>query len=153
MVVMPWVGIVGFRQQCRVGAIAGAALLFLAGCATPEPPPLPERLDLVHGQGRFWQIDREGLESSYLFGTFHISDPRVIDVPEVVEQAFVRAQTAAFEYDYKNEESPYSLERVKLPEDTTLRSLIGSGAFGRLTSVMQGRGFYGPRNDIKPWAF
>jgi uncharacterized protein YbaP (TraB family) len=45
------------------------------------------------------------------------------------------------------------IERVKLPEGTTLRSLIGTGHFGKLTYIMKGRGYYKPRNDLKPWVF
>ncbi|MBT3279814.1 MAG: hypothetical protein HN370_10665 [Phycisphaerales bacterium] len=48
----------------------------LAGCATPPEPTAIE-------QPFLWEISGNGLESSsYLFGTIHIGDPRVVgDAP------------------------------------------------------------------------
>lgn len=128
----------------------------LAACAHPEAPPLPPRVDIPHGQGRIWQIDREGLPSSYVFGTLHVTDPRVRSLPVEVGNAFRRSQIAAFEVvddPDREEEDDFGIDRVKLPEGTTLRSLIGAHAYGQLTSIMQGRGYYKPRNDLKPWVF
>lgn len=145
---------VGVRRRATKLFLAALPAVLLAACATPEPVPLPERLDVAYGQGRIWQIDGQGIEPSYVFGTFHISDPRVLDVPAAVETAFTEAEVAAFEYDYgpdKEEENRIDRKRFKLPEDTTLRSIIGNGAFGNLTSIFKGRGYWRPRNDLKPW--
>lgn len=141
-------------NRTRASWAAPLILLLAAGCAAPEPTPLPERPDIAFGQGRIWQVDREGMEPSYVFGTFHISDPRVLDLPAAAEDAFVSAEIAAFEYDYGPDAEAFEadVEMVKLPEGTTLRSIVGNATFGKLQFIMESRDLR-PRNDLKPWVF
>ncbi|MGF1631752.1 MAG: TraB/GumN family protein [Kiloniellaceae bacterium] len=130
------------------------ALLLLSACATQEPPPPPQRVEVPHGEGRIWQVEGEDIERSFVFGTFHISDPRVLAIPAAAEKAFAGASIAAFEYDYGPKDHPVppiDRERFKLEEGTTLRGVIGARAFGKLSSVLQGVGYWKPRNDLKPW--
>jgi uncharacterized protein len=139
-----------------LGLLALAALpaLMLAACATPEPLPLPAPLDAPYNQGRIWKIEGEGIEPSYVFGTFHIADSKVLDIPPAVERAFRDSPIAAFEYDYdpaKEDENRIDRDRYKLPEGTTLRSLVGARVYGDLTSIIQGLGYWRPNNELKPW--
>ena len=129
--------------------------LLLSACAKPEAPPLPEPLDVPHGQGRIWQIEGDGIETSYLFGTMHVSDPRVLDIPYEVEQAVNNSEIAAFEALLAPGENEQRSEEdyVKLPDGTTTRGLIGARSWGKLVSIYKGRGYWKPRNDIKPWVF
>lgn len=139
-------------RQCRSAVSAAVLAVLVVGCAAPEPLVLPPRPDIPFDQGRIWQIDGEGLAPSYVFGTYHISDPRVIDIPLAVEDAFVSAEIAAFEYDYGPDAEKFEVEAemVKLPEGTTLRSIVGNGTFGKLQFIIEGDGWT-PRNDLKPW--
>ena len=141
------------RAQRQV--IAAIVLsLSLAACAKPEPLPLPEPLDIPFSQGRIWMIEGEDIEPSYVFGTFHISDPKVIDIPPAAEEAFVSSSVAAFEYDYdpeKEEENRIDRERYRLPDDATLRGLVGNSVYGDLTSIIKGLGYWRPNNELKPW--
>src|SRR5690606_32925516 len=41
-----------------------------------------------NGQNTFWKIEKEGAPTSYLFGTVHVSDPRVTALLEAVSKAF-----------------------------------------------------------------
>ncbi|GAB4393783.1 MAG: TraB/GumN family protein [Kiloniellaceae bacterium] len=137
----------------RPAAVLGP-LLLLISCTKPEPLPLPEPLDIPHGQGRIWQVEGEGIYTSYVFGTFHIADSKVLDIPPAVETAFVNSPIAAFEYDYdpaKEEENRIDRERYKLPEGTTLRGLVGPQVWGDLTNVIKGLGYWRPNNELKPW--
>ena len=142
------------RHAARL-LLAVAPALLLAACATPEPPPLPEPLDIPYNQGRIWKVEKEGYETGYVFGTFHISDPRVLSIPSAAEEAFAGAQIAAFEYDHENDKHPDSEDLIKLPEDTSLIALIGAGPFGQLKNIIRDRsgGSRIPRNDVKPWIF
>jgi uncharacterized protein len=135
-------------------ALAAVPALLLAACATPEPLPLPEPLDIPYNQGRIWKIEGEDIKPSYVFGTFHIADSKVLGIPPAVERAFVDSPIAAFEYDYdpaKEEENRIDRERYKLPEGTTLRSLVGGRVYGDLTHIIQGQGYWRPNNELKPW--
>ena len=143
------------RPRVVLTALALVPALLLAACASPEPLPLPEPLDLPYDQGRIWKVEKEGYETGYVFGTFHISDPRVLEIPDAAEEAFVSAKIAAFEYDHENDERPDSEDRIKLPEGTSLISLIGAGPYGKLKNIIRDRtgGSRIPRNDVKPWIF
>ncbi|GAB4355041.1 MAG: TraB/GumN family protein [Kiloniellaceae bacterium] len=145
----------GLRRRGAFLVLAALPALLLAACATPEPPPLPDRVDIPHSQGRLWKVEGEGIYTSYLFGTMHVSDPRVLDVPHVVRSSLRSADIAAFEIaPPPDQERPrFGEDRYKLPRGTTLTGLIGNRAWGQLVSIYKGRGYWKPRNDIKPWVF
>jgi len=46
-----------------------------------------------NGQGLLWKIERDGAKPSYLFGTMHMSDTRIVNLPEPVEKAFDTSET------------------------------------------------------------
>lgn len=49
-------------------------------------------------RGRLWRVEGRGAQSpSWIFGTIHVADERVIALPPAVEQAFAAARTYAFE--------------------------------------------------------
>ncbi len=52
-----------------------------------------------NNSGIFWKIEKEGLPPSYLLGTMHVSDPRVIDLPKGAEDAFSASNTLIVESD------------------------------------------------------
>ena len=143
-----------FSARWRALAVAGVAVSALAACATPEPLPLPPSLDMPYNQGRIWKIEGEDIQPSYVFGTFHIADSKVLDIPPAVEQAFVSSPIAAFEYDHdpaKEEETRIDRERYRLPEGTTLRSKVGARVYGDLTNIIKGLGYWRPNNELEPW--
>lgn len=129
-------------------------ILAVAACAPREPIPLPERPTIPFGEGRIWKVEGDDTAPSYVFGTYHISDPRVLDIPNAVERAFRNAEIAVFEYKKERDEERERIDSdmVKLPTDTTLKGLVGAGTYGKLKFIMGSRG-YSPRNDLKPWVF
>ena len=64
----------------------------LAHMEQAEPAKLAairERARLTpNGEGRLWKIEKEGLEPSFLFGTMHMTDPRVVALPPAAQAAF-----------------------------------------------------------------
>lgn len=50
-----------------------------------------------YGRGVLWQVSKPGTEPSFLFGTMHMADPRLIKLPENAEAAFNRSGTLALE--------------------------------------------------------
>jgi uncharacterized protein len=54
---------------------------------------------VLNGRGIFWRIEKDGLDTSYLLGTMHVSDPRVLDLPENVEDARFDASVVVVESD------------------------------------------------------
>ena len=60
--------------------------------------------ELVHGQGRLWQVRAEpGGASSHVFATLHSDEPAVLDLPLHVKRAFARSERFAFELDFERD--------------------------------------------------
>lgn len=65
-------------------------------------PRLVERIEaeaaaVPNGNGLLWRIEHPGAEPSWLFGTMHMSDPRVVTLPPAAQAAFDRADTVVIE--------------------------------------------------------
>ncbi|GGE06357.1 hypothetical protein GCM10011390_26840 [Aureimonas endophytica] len=56
-----------------------------------------EAAKVPNGEGRFWRVEKDGLPPSYLFGTMHLSDPRILARPPAVEAALGAAKTVVIE--------------------------------------------------------
>lgn len=124
-----------FRRLPAFPAALAVALL-LAGCAAP----LPERIDVVHGQGLLWQIDKKGYEPSYLYGTIHISDYKVRQLAPPVAEAFRRAHLAAFELteDEEGRDGPvFPPSAVLLPAGQSLQELLDAETYERLIDIAE----------------
>ena len=50
-----------------------------------------------NGSGLLWKIEKLGIEPSYLFGTMHVTDPRVTKMPKAAQAAFDGAGTVVIE--------------------------------------------------------
>ena len=52
---------------------------------------------IPNGQAVLWKVERSGIAPSYLFGTMHVSDPRVAQLSPVVRKAVLGSRTVAVE--------------------------------------------------------
>jgi uncharacterized protein len=50
-----------------------------------------------NGSGLLWKIEKSGVEPSWLFGTMHVTDPRVTALPSAAQAAFDSAGTVVIE--------------------------------------------------------
>lgn len=50
-----------------------------------------------NGKGLLWKITKDGVAPSYVFGTMHLSDPRLLDLPQKVKTAFDASPVLALE--------------------------------------------------------
>ncbi|CCF21205.1 GumN family protein [Pseudorhizobium banfieldiae] len=60
---------------------------------------MAEGRDVVNGQGLFWKVEREGIAPSYLLGTMHVTDPRVLKMPPGAAEAHAAARVIVIESD------------------------------------------------------
>lgn len=58
---------------------------------------IAEGQKVPNGKGIFWRIEKEGIQTSYLLGTMHLSDPRVLDLPDSVEEVRYDARVVVVE--------------------------------------------------------
>lgn len=56
-----------------------------------------EAAETPNGKGTFWKIEKPGVAPSYLFGTMHMTDPRLIDLGPAAQKALDSASTVVIE--------------------------------------------------------
>src|SRR5690606_15796648 len=69
----------------------------LARMASEEPARLEKiraaAAAVENGEALLWRVEAEDRPPSWLFGTMHLSDPRVVKLDDAVRDAFHQAQT------------------------------------------------------------
>ncbi|MCF3639988.1 TraB/GumN family protein [Rhizobium sp. TRM95111] len=111
-----------------------------------------------NGKGIFWRIEKAGTAPSYLLGTMHVTDPRVLAMPDGARAAFDGASTVVVESDEIADEKKAGAALLSRPDLTMFtdgRSITGllSDADERtLADGLQRRGLSLPAlNRMKPW--
>ena len=56
-----------------------------------------EANDIPYSNGELWKIQKDDGPASYLFGTMHLSDPRVLEISQKTRARFAAATTLALE--------------------------------------------------------
>lgn len=111
-----------------------------------------------NGVGTFWKIEKDGKQPSWLLGTMHISDPRILKMPEGASHAFSEAGTVIVESDEITSEKQAAASIFAKPELTmftdgkSIIDLISKDDAAKLERGLQERGI--PLNAVlkmKPW--
>jgi uncharacterized protein YbaP (TraB family) len=104
-------------------------------------------------KGLLWRVSRAGVAPSYLFGTIHVADPRVLDLPDPVASALARARRYYTESFQGEREAMRLLEAGQFDDGRRLEPLIGAGAYAKVVEMLRERQV--PDDVIarlKPWA-
>lgn len=103
-------------------------------------------------KGVLWQVSKSGVARSHIYGTLHVADARLAELPRPVRKAFDDARSLTVEYvagDYGKERF---LEAAMFLDRQTLGEKIGAEDFGRVVEALKpvglGREFV---NKLKPW--
>lgn len=105
------------------------------------------------GRGLLWRVSRRNTAPSYIFGTIHVADPRVLDLSEAVLDAFARCRRLLVETLYARPEEARFFDAGQFEDGTRLEALIGADAFGKVAVQLRARKL--PEDviaRIKPWA-
>lgn len=111
-----------------------------------------------NGSGLLWKIEKEGLAPSYLFGTMHVTDPRVTTLPEAARQVFDKSGTVVIETTEVLDQSKMMSVFVERPDlmmfmdGTTLDSLLTPADREIVDKALKVRGI--PPASVakmKPW--
>lgn len=107
-----------------IGSVIAAAAAIMPLCASAEAPAAAQQtctgIDMLaeaetkdpdlyrsvmeaakkleNTEAILWKVEKAGVAPSHLFGTIHISDPRVTTLSDKVKQAFGEAKTVVLEY-------------------------------------------------------
>jgi len=103
-------------------------------------------------RGLLWRVSKRGVAPSHVFGTIHVADPRLAELPPAVRRAFDGAKSLLLEF----MPDPYSRERfleaALFLDHQTLEQKIGTEDFQRAVEYLQPIGLSREFvNRLKPW--
>ncbi|MEO3387195.1 TraB/GumN family protein [Mesorhizobium sp. CAU 1741] len=128
-----------------------------------DDPALLERIraeaeQVANGDALLWRVEKDDTEPSYLFGTMHMSDPRVVSLPSRAQAAFDEASTVVIETTDVLDQSKMMAAMLSDPglmmftDETTLFSLLSAQDRASVEAALASRGI--PPASVakmKPW--
>ena len=117
-----------------------------------------EAAAIPNGKGNFWRIEKAGTEPSFLLGTMHVTDPRVLGMPAAAAPAFDKAATVIVESDEIVDDKKIAASLLTRPELTmfldgkSITDILSPDNVARLEKGLKERGI--PLNAVsrmKPW--
>jgi hypothetical protein len=111
-----------------------------------------------NGQGIFWKVEKQGLKPSYLLGTMHVTDPRVLTMPKGAREAADAADVVVIESDEILDEKKAAASLLMHPELTmftdgkSVKDHLDTDEMKKLETGLKERGLaLGAVARMKPW--
>ncbi|MBB3997494.1 TraB/GumN family protein [Aureimonas pseudogalii] len=111
-----------------------------------------------NGTGRLWRVERAGVAPSFLFGTMHLSDPRILALPAPAEAALASARRVVIETTDVLDPAAMAAALLSRPDLTTLKpgetleTLLGSDELARLAPLLAERSLpLAAIRTLQPW--
>lgn len=148
------------RARAEMPVCSGENLLQTLGSEDPAKldAVVAEAAKTENGDGLLWTVEKEGSAPSYLFGTMHMTDPRVTALPAPAQTAFEASSTVVIETLDVLDEAKMAAALMSKPElmmftdSTTLTSLLAPDEAAAVDSALDARGI--PPfsvSKMKPW--
>ena len=119
---------------------------------------LAEADAVPNGKSIFWKIEKPGLRPSWLLGTMHVTDPRVLSLPKGAADASHGADTIVVESDEILDEKKAALALLAKPELTmftdgsTIGKFLSAEDNARLEAGLKQRGIpLAAVSRMRPW--
>ena len=136
--------------------VAGLLWLVAALTALPIYADIAAKADVAgtekYSRGLLWRIEHDGSPPSYLFGTLHSDDPRVLQLAPPVRQAFDRARSFTMEVVADADAVLLMAQRMFYQDGRTLAGVAGDALYRRARQALAERGL--PDLGLerqKPW--
>ena len=117
-----------------------------------------EAAQVPNGEGRFYRVERPGVAPSFLYGTMHLSDPRVLTLPPEARAAFDAASGMLIETtDALNQAAMAKAllarpDLTTLPGGQTLEALVPADEMARLRPELDARAMpLAAIRTLQPW--
>jgi len=102
--------------------------------------------------GLLWKVEGTGMPPSYIFGTIHIDDKRVTDLPDVVLRSLEQSNSFTMEVELDPDALLQLATRMVYADGRNLESVIGEPLYRRVIDASVGLGL--PPEALrmfKPW--
>ena len=131
----------------KLAAFALVYFLALASCFAAGGDALAP-----FSNGLLWKVEKDNARPSHIFGTIHLDDARVTNLPAPVKQVFAHSTSFIMEMIIDETSTQKFLTAMLLPE-SSLQSVLGESLFAETAGLMVE---YGMPQEItahfKPWA-
>lgn len=148
------------RADAASQACQGANLLEKLAAESPaELDGLRQAASLIpHGDSLLWRIEGDGLEPSWLYGTMHVTDPRVLKMSDAAHARFTGARTVVLESaelgDLGKAQATLMTdpELTMLTDGSTLQTLLDADDLKRVEAALDARSIpMALVSRMKPW--
>ncbi|MEM9330505.1 MAG: TraB/GumN family protein [Pseudomonadota bacterium] len=118
---------------------------------------LNEALETKNAGSIFWKVQREGRETSWLFGTMHLADPMIAAIPEKAKKAILASDQLVIESVEALDQQAAAkamagLAHLTLLKEGTLRDLVADDLEDELEEAVTARGVPMQLADrMQPW--
>jgi uncharacterized protein YbaP (TraB family) len=103
-------------------------------------------------RGLLWQVEKQGVAPSHVYGTIHVADPRLAELPAIVRQRFDTAKSLMLEFVPDAYSRERFLEAAMFLDRQTLAEKIGREDFERAVEHLGPIGLAREVvNKLKPW--
>jgi uncharacterized protein YbaP (TraB family) len=154
--------VIGWLSVARADTIACRGTDLLAQMRTEDPAAYERIVEeggmVPNGKGLFWRIEKPGTAPSFLLGTMHVTDPRVLKMPEGADTALAAAKVVVVESDEVLDDQKAMAGILTRPEltmftdGTSVESLLGKEDLALLTEGLKKRGIpLSAVSRMKPW--
>lgn len=113
---------------------------------------------VMNGNSILFRIERDGVEPSWVMGTMHMSDPRVLNMPEAARKAYDNASTIVIESTDvldKGKMAAFMLEHPEytmLPPGETLKKILDPADYMTVENGLKKRGIsIETVSHMRPW--
>ncbi|MGR9089273.1 MAG: TraB/GumN family protein [Gammaproteobacteria bacterium] len=142
---------------CRRFACGAIAVLFATVAAAFDCPELEYGAQTVdpggYPAGLLWRVEAPSGGESYVFGTIHISDPRVTRLHPAVSEAFARSAHFTMEVVFDAGTVRKMARAMYFQDNQALSQLLPDDLYERVVALLAGYGVSGAAaSKLKPWA-
>ena len=122
-------------------------------CRPLKPASKQFDVSLDYANAVLWEVSSDGREPSYIFGTMHVSDPNVTNLPEPVNAKLADADVFVMEALPEPEEAMKFSQMMFFNDGTTLKEYLDDELFNQMVGILAQ--YQLPEEAvpyIKPWA-
>ena len=103
-------------------------------------------------RGLLWRVEKPGAAPSHVYGTIHVADPRLAELPAAVRERFDAARSLMLEFVADAYTRERFLEAALFLDRQTLEEKIGAADFERALALLGPTGMTREMvNKMKPW--